>query len=201
MYPAGCGSKGNLLRNHQFIKANQNVSITLKPERSEYRLRDVHSGAVKFFASIKNHGDSPVTIAHPTICVPSDYQMGKVYHFKDHHGKSEMLLRVIKPDGHTLILRDGPHYFDPENIDRFTIQPGESKQLYVGWFFQNARGRWENDRVAANLFLTKGQYRISLLFRNFFPKAAVYDRSTNKNRFIKVWTGEIISNEVMVIIK
>jgi hypothetical protein len=98
-------------------------------------------------------------------------------------------------------LRDGPYYFDPKKIDRFTIQLGESRQFYVGWFFQHARGRWENDTVASNLFLNRGQYKVRLLYRNFFPKAAVYDRSTNKTNFIKVWTGEILSNEVMVIIR
>jgi len=201
IFSVGCESEEKFLKTHLSMKANQNVSITLIPERSEYDVRHVPSGSVKFYASIKNHGDSPITIAHPTICLPANYQMGKAYHLKDHHGKSEILLRVIKPDNKTLILRDGPYYFDPKKIDRFTIQPGESNQFYVGWFFQHARGRWENDLVAANLFLNKGQYKVRLLYRNFFPKAAVYDRSTRKTHFIKVWTGEILSNEVIVIIK
>lgn len=201
IFSTGCGSEGNLLITHPSIKANQSTSITLIPEKSEYDVRDVPSGSVKFYASIKNHGNRPITIAHPTICLPADYQMGKTYHFKDHHGKSEILLSVIKPDNKTLTLRDGPYYFDPKRTDRFTIQPGESKQFYVGWFFQHARGRWENDSEAANLFLNKGQYKVRLLYRNFFPKAAIYDRSTNKTSFIKVWTGEIPSNEVIVKIK
>jgi len=201
LFSAGCGSEKNILKTQPSMKANQNVSITLIPERSEYDVRHVPSGSVKFYASIENHGKSPITIAHPTICLPIDHQMGKAYHLKDLHGKSEILLRIIKPDNKTLILRDGPHYFDPKRIDRFTIQPGESKQFYVGWFFQHARGRWEDDLLAANLFLNKGQYKVRLLYRNFFSKAAVYDRSTRKTNFIKVWTGEILSNEVIVIIR
>ena len=201
IFSSGCASEGKFLATHSSSKTNQSVSITLTPEKSEYDISDVPSGSVKFYASIKNHGDSPITIAHPTICLPVDYPIDKSYHFKDHHGKSEILLRVIKPDGNTLVLRDGPFYFDPQQIGRFTIQPHQSEQFTVGWFFQNARGRWENDRVAADLFLNKGQYKIKLLYRNFFSKAAVYDRKKDKTSFVKVWTGEIISNEVSVEIK
>jgi len=201
IFTNGCVSEGNFLRIHSPTETNHGVSINLIPEKSEYNLHDVSSGSVKFYALIKNHGNRPITIAHPTICLPEDYQMGKSYHLKDHHGKSEILLRVTKPDNKTLILRDGPYYFDPKMIDRFIIRPGESTQFYVGWFFQHARGRWEDDLLAAKLFSTKGQYKVSLLYRNFFSKAAVYDRNTNKTNIIKVWTGEILSNEVMVIIK
>ncbi|MFC1858782.1 hypothetical protein ACFL9U_12275 [Thermodesulfobacteriota bacterium] len=201
IYPTGCRNEVKFSKTHPSLETNQEIYIKLIPEKSEYYSRDVPSGAVAFYASIENHGNSPITIAHPTICLPADYRPGETFDFKKRHGKSEILLSVIKPDGKTLILRDGPYYFDPDKIDRFTIHPGESRQFYVGWFFQNARGRWENDIDAANLFLKKGGYKATLLYRNFFPQAAIYDSSTNNTRFIKVWTGEILSNEVVIKIK
>ena len=182
-------------------KASQKTVITLNPKTSEYNIIEVYQGAVRFSASVENQGDRSTTFAHPTICLPADFQIGKSLNFKDHHGKSEILLTIEKPDGEIVVLRDGPHFFDPNNIGHFTINSGESKLFYVGWFFQNARGRWEDDLKAASIFMGKGQYRVKLLYRNFFPKAFVYDTSTSKSRLIKVWTGEIQSNEVIVKIK
>jgi len=121
--------------------------------------------------------------------------------FPHHHGKSEILLTIEKPDGRIVVLRDGPHFFDPYNISHLTIEPGESKQFYVGWFFLNARGRWDDDSQAAIVFTEKGHYRVTLLYRNLFPRGFVYDTSTGKSSSITVWTGEIQSNTVTVEIK
>ena len=182
-------------------KAVQKTSIKLSPNTSEYNINEVSKGAVRFSASVENKNNKLITFAHPAICFPADYQVGQTLNFKDHHGKSEILLSIEKPDGRIVILRDGPHFFDPNNISHFTINPGESKLFYVGWFFQNARGRWEDDMIAARIFMGKGEYRVKLFYRNFFPKAFAYDTSTRKNQLIKVWTGEIQSNEVIVKIK
>lgn len=182
-------------------KASQKTVITLNPKTSEYNIIEVSKGAVRFSASVENQGDRSITFAHPTICLPADYQIGKSLNFKDHHGKSEILLTIEKPDGEIVVLRDGPHFFDPNNISQFNINPGESKLFYVGWFFKNARGRWKDDLKAESVFMGKGQYRVKLLYRNIFPKALVYDTSTSKSSLINVWTGEIQSNEVIVKIK
>jgi hypothetical protein len=180
---------------------SQKTSIKLIPNISEYNINEVSKGEVRFSAFVENKDSNLIIFAHPVICFPADYQVGKTLNFKDRHGKSEILLTIEKPDGRIVILRDGPHFFDPNNISHFTINPGESKLFYVGWFFQNARGRWENDLKAASVFMGKGLYRVQLLYRNFFPKAFVYDTITSKSRLIEVWTGEIQSNEVIVKIK
>jgi len=182
-------------------KTSQKTLIKLNPKTSEYNINEVSKGAVRFSASVENKDDSLIIFAHPTICFPADYQIGKSLNFKDHHGKSEILLKIEKPDGQIIILRDGPHFFDPNNMSHFTINPGESKLFYVGWFFQNARGRWEDDLKAQSVFMGKGRYRVKLLYRNFFPKAFIYDTSTSKSSLINVWTGEMQSNEVIVKIK
>jgi len=66
-------------------------------------------------------------------------------------------LNITKPDGSNVILRDGNLYgFDPKNVYLLTIPPGEIRTFDVGWFFQNARGRWERDDEAAKVFLMRG---------------------------------------------
>lgn len=177
------------------------ISLSLYPEKSAYSSQDKPHSSVKFHAVIKNLGNTPITVAHPSICMPSDYQIDEIFHIKDRHGKSEILLRVEKPDGKIVILRDGPHFFDPKLTDRFLILPGETAQFSLGWFFPNARGRWEDDLEAYSLFSMKGTYRIRLLYRNFYPKAVIHDRKTKKTGFIPVWTGEILSNEAVLTIK
>lgn len=82
-----------------------------------------------------------------------------------------------------------------------TIPPGGTESFSVGWFFQNARGRWENDTEAWMVFLEKGTYKIRIIFRNVFPKAAVYNTSADKHESVSVWTGEMLSREIAVEIK
>ncbi len=177
------------------------VSITLSPNATSYNLKDVSRGQVSFSASIKNQGDNSIIIAHPALCLPANYQMGERLHFKDRHGQSEILLTIITPNNKTVILRDGQYFFDLGNIDHFNIDPAESKQFYVGWFFLNARGRWENDKEAATVFMNKGLYRVKLLYRNFFPKAYIFNSSTDKWKVVNTWVGEMWSNEVTIEIK
>jgi hypothetical protein len=71
----------------------------------------------------------------------------------------------------------------------------------LGWFFQNARGRWENDAEAAAAFLDKGKYKVTIIFRNALPFAYLNNADTNKPELVKVWTGEMQSEEVAVEIK
>lgn len=179
----------------------QALDITLGPESSIYSIDDVFRGAVQFAVSVENKGESEITFAHPTICFPADYEIGDSLDFRGKHGKSEILMTVEKPDGSTVILRDGPHFFDPNNASYFKMNPDESDLFYIGWFFQNARGGWEDDLKAENVFTEKGQYRLRLLYRNFFPKALIHDASNDTSRFSDVWTGEIESNEVLVTIQ
>jgi len=181
--------------------AGLRASIALSSKSSHYDISDVRAGAVVFLALIENRGDSPLTVAHPFICVPADYQAGSLMRFEDYHGKSEILLSIEKDDGRTFILRDGPHFFDPGGRSHFTLQPGASQEFDVGWFFQNARGRWEDDALAETVFTEKGRYRVRLLFRNIFPRAIVRDPATGKSDMIEAWTGEMQSNEVTIEVK
>lgn len=49
--------------------------------------------------------------------------------------------------------------------------------------------------------MKKGQYKVQLLYRNFLPLAFVYDLSSQKSRLVNAWTGEMLSNEVIIEIK
>lgn len=175
-------------------------SITLGPESSEYTLDDVFRGTFQFAVAVENRDEGPITFAHPTICYPGDHQIGKSLDLRKRHGKSEILLTVQRPDGSDIVLRDGPHFFDPDNASYFIIDPGESSLFYIGWFFQNARGGWENDINAKDVFTGSGEYRLTLLYRNTFPKALIHDASTDRSRYTDVWTGEIQSNDITVTI-
>lgn len=175
------------------------ASILLVPSSPEFDLEAVPQGAVSFTASVKNEGTETITVAHPSLCFPADYKMGEIRRFEDSHGKSEILLKITRPNGSELVLRDGSLYaFDPGNVPVLTIPPGETRTFDVGWFFQNARGRWEQDDEAAKAFLMKGEYRVRISFRNAFPKAALYDEITGDTQWINVWTGEIESPEIMI---
>lgn len=179
----------------------QALVITLGPESSIYDIEEVFKGAVQFAVSVENRGGSEITFAHPVICFPENHRIGDSLNIREYHGKSEILLTVEKPDGSVVTLRDGPHFFDPDNASYFIIDPGESDLFYIGWFFQNARGGWEDNIKAENVFTGRGLYRLKLLYRNFFPKALIHDAQTSKSRFTDVWTGEIQSNEVVVTIQ
>lgn len=185
-------------------KANSKpgVSILLLPRSATFDIRKVPQGAVSFTASIKNEGTTAITIAHPSICIPADYKPGELRRFHDSHGKSEILLKVTKPDGAKVILRDGYlHYFDPGNVPLITIPANGTGTFDVGWFFQNARGRWEQDDEAAKVFWLKGKYKIRILLRNIFPKAVLYDENAKGGKFTDVWTGEMESGEITIEVK
>lgn len=184
------------------VNSNPGASILLHPRSSTFDMGKVPQGAVGFTASIKNEGTTTITIAHPSICFPAGYNEGEIRRFNDSHGKSEILLNIRKPDGAEVILRDGYlHYFDPGNVPLITIPPNGTGTFDVGWFFQNARGRWEQDDEAAKVFLLKGKYKIRILLRNVFPKAALYDESTKGRKFTDVWTGEVESAEITIEVK
>ena len=180
----------------------QGASIILTPLSDTYNLDEALRGAVRFRALIRNESTETITIAHPSFCFPFDYKIGESKHFTENHGKSEILFKATKPDGTIVVLRDGFFYgFDPENTRFLTIPANETGTFDVGWFFQNARGRWEKDDEAARLFTERGQYKITLLFRNLFPKALLYDAKKRESRFVDVWTGEMESGQITVDIK
>jgi hypothetical protein len=162
----------------------------------------VTQGVVGFSAIIKNEGPETITIAHPSMCLPADYKPGETRNISKNRGKSEILLMITKPDGTNSILRDGwMHGFDPNNVGHLTIPPGGTQTFSLGWFFLNARGRWENDAEAATTFLGKGTYKVRIILRNAFPRAFVYNMGASKPEVVSVWTGEMQSEEVTVEIK
>jgi hypothetical protein len=162
----------------------------------------VPQGVVAFLATIRNERPETITIAHPSTCSPAEIKVGGTRYFKDNHGKSELLLEITKPNGRKVTLRDGWMYgFDPNNVYLLTIPPGGTGNFSLGWFFQNARGRWENDGEAATVFLQKGTYKVRIIFRNVFPKASVYNTAANKPESVNVWMGEMQSEEVIIEIR
>jgi hypothetical protein len=197
---AGCDNGGTPPAASTRTDSNA-LTITLGPETSQYPLDDVFKGDIQFAVSVENVGDSIITFAHPVICFPEGYKIGDSLNFREYHGKSEILLTVEKPDGDILVLRDGPHFFDPDSESHFTLRPGGSDLFYIGWFFQNARGGWEDNIRAETVFTGRGQYRLTLLYRNFFPKALIHDNASEKSNFADVWTGEIKSNTITVTVE
>ena len=181
---------------------NPDTSILLLPRSNTFDLTQVRQGAVGFTASVKNEGTTTVKIAHPSICFPADYKQGEARHIEDSHGKSEILLKITKPNGVDVILRDGYlGFFDPGNVPLIEIPAKASGTFDVGWFFQNARGKWEQDDEAAKVFLMRGNFKIRILLRNVFPKAVLRDEDTKGFKFIDVWTGEIESQETTIEVK
>ena len=86
-------------------------------------------------------------------------------------------------------------------IPLLEIPAKASETFDVGWFFQNARGKWEQDNEAAKVFLMRGNYKIRILLRNVFPKAVLRDEDTKGIKFIDVWTGEVESPETIIEVK
>jgi hypothetical protein len=178
------------------------ATIALVPDSPTFRIEDVQRGAVGFTARIRNEGPVTLTIAHPAMCFPADYEPGDTRRREDSHGHSEILLTIVRPDGERVVLRDGFFgLFEPGNTDHLVIGPGEVASFHLGWFFPNARGKWENDERAWTLFADEGEYRASVLFRNEFPKAWIRRESTGRGGFVPVWTGELKSDEVRVTVE
>ncbi len=194
---ASCHSKDPLFQPSS-LPAN-GLSISLKPNQPTIPSEKVPQGAASFTATIKNNGTTPALVAHPSVCMPHNLQAGQFWHLDDSHGKSEILLEITKPDGEPLVLRDGHHFFDLEGLDHLIIPPGKTSSFHVGWFFLNARGRWEDDQKAATAFEAKGVYKVRILFRNSFPKAIVYEQpDPPKVKTVDAWTGEICSEPTTV---
>lgn len=180
---------------------SKTISVTLSPGVAAYKQDAVPTGAVRFTATIRNVTDQMIRIAHPSLCLPTDNPSGSFRPPKALHGNSEILLKIVRPDAATLILRDGPFFFDPGQVDSFMIAPRGTAHFDLGWFFPNARGRWEDSALADSAFMHKGKYRVQLLVRNFCPKAALYDPASERTMMVDVWTGEALSNEVDVVIE
>lgn len=175
------------------------LSLRLDPSPANFDMDMVPRGIVRFTATIRNEGPEAITVAHPAACLPPDYRPGATWNLGDFHDQSEILMRIERPDGSTIVLRDGHFsYFDPGNRPLLKIPAGGKETFDVGWFFLNARGRWEQDDIAARAFLLKGTYKVRLLLRNRFPTPGTYDGQANEMKVLKIWTGEVESPEITV---
>ena len=63
------------------------------------------------------------------------------------------------------------------------------------------RTKIKNHIRTIKAFLLKGKYKIKILLRNVFPKAALSNVNTKVSNFIDVWTGEIESPEITIAVK
>ncbi len=181
---------------------NQSGTLTLTPGSKVYTLNQASMGKVHFMAEIKNTTEDVLVIAHPLTTYPEGYKHGDEFPSASRHGFSEILLNITQPNGEVVMLREGgSKYFEPGNLDYFFILPKSSKSFYVGWFFQNSKGRWEDDTQAWKAFAQKGTYEIYMVYRNFLPLAAVRTNPMEKAEFIKPWNGEIISETITVEVK
>ena len=177
--------------------ADPRLRVRLTPSSPSYSLADASQGAVLFVAEVWNPRDQPVVLAHPAITFPGECAL--LHNIKERHGKSEILLTVRKPGGETVILRDGPHFFDPGNNAYLVVPAKGSQKFDIGWFFQNQRGRWERDDIAATLFTAKGSYTVTLLLRNKFTCAILGPGRRQLDR--PIWTGEMRSNRATIAIR
>jgi len=183
-------------------KAGSAVTISLLPDSNTFDMEDVRLGAVGFTAQVRNEGAAAVLIAHPNICFPADYVPGETRRREDSHGRSEILLRIERPHGERVVLRQGLlGFFEPGHFDHRVIRPGETTSFHLGWFFENARGFWEDDARAWGVFREQGDYSVRILFRNAFPRAWIRDESTGRPRVVEAWTGEVESEAVTVTVR
>ena len=189
----------------QRANSNPDISVRLIPDSTKFDLEKVPYGAVGFTASISNKGAKTIRVAHPAVCYPSDpwpadNKQGSrsIRDSSERHGKSEILLKITRPNGENVVLRDGHHFFDPGGAPLLEIPPNGTGNFQVGWFFQNARGRWERDNEAAEVFLLKGEYKVRILLRNVFPKARWNDGDSGWSPLVDVWTGEMESPEITI---
>ncbi len=181
---------------------NQIAKITLTPGSQSYSLNQASLGKVHFMAELTNKTDEVLVIVHPLVTYPEDYMHGDEYPPESRHGLAEILLNITQPSGESMMLREGGRtYFEPGNMDYLYVLPKSSKSFYVGWFFQNSKGRWEDDNQAWKAFGEKGTYEVEIIYRNFLPKAAVRTNPMQKAEFIKPWNGEILSETITIEVK
>ncbi len=182
--------------------APQTGKLTLTPGSQVYSLNQASLGKVHFMAELSNRTDDVLVIAHPLTTFPEGYKHGDEYLPENRHGLAEIILNITQPDGEVVVLREGGRkYFEPGNLDYFYILPKSSKSFYVGWFFQNSKGRWEDDNQAWKAFAQKGKYEVYMVYRNFLPQAAVRTNPMEKAEFIKPWNGEIVSEVITIEVK
>ena len=91
--------------------------------------------------------------------------------------------------------------FDPNNSQTLLVPPHGAASFELGWFFQNARGRWEQDILASRIFQVKGKFTVQLVFRNQLKHAVIYDQDTKQTHIHDVWQGELTSNPVTIEVK
>lgn len=192
---AGCAGSSEV---SSTLPASSALSLELASDSTSYDGEGVRRGAVGFTATIRNAGSTPIVVGHPSVCFPAGYRKGQSIDARERRGNSEILLEIERPDGEIVVLRESPmSRFEPEHFDHVRLPPGGSGSFRLGWFFENARGKWEDDREAWRVFSDPGVYRVEATLRNRWPKALIRDAS-GESVFVDVWTGEIRSPEVVL---
>jgi hypothetical protein len=195
----GTGAVGMASSDDPSQKTRSTLTLSLLPDSAAFGLDEVKRGAVGFTALIRNEGGATVTVAHPNICFPAEDVPGQTRRREASHGRSEILLTIERPDGEVVVLRAGLlGFFEPGSVDHLVIPPTQTGRFHLGWFFPNARGMWEDDARAGNVFGEEGEYSVGIVFRNAFPRARIRDGATKRPRLVEAWTGEMESEKVTV---
>ncbi len=174
------------------------LSLSLKPEKESYGLEEARSGNVTLTATFTNAGEGVLFLAHPSATAPDSYTGEGSFGFDERCGKSEMLLYIKGPGGEETVLRHNVlRGFEPGNVFRLDIPPGDTREIMLGWlgpYF--ALGMW--DDIREPIFTERGEYKIRMVYRNYFGKALSFGRGTDIFEKDVPWTGEVVSNTISV---
>ncbi len=195
------------------------ISISISPEKSNYRNkqyfktiddptidRSNSADNIRFLVTFKNNTSKPLTIAHP-FWVRANILKEEGSKFTTAlYGKSELLLVITKPDNEKVTLREAAfsHQFEfvtssqHDAYSHLTIPPNHEETIVEGWFHENARGKWDDDIKAWNVFSNKGVYKVKVVLNNMHSKASINKVGGGTHDILDIWTGQIQSNETIV---
>lgn len=177
------------------------LTLSLKPVKASYSLEDAGRGNVTITARFTNDGDGAIFLAHPNACVPEGFGMGSSMSIEERYGVSEILLYITKPDGTEVVLRNNVlRGFEPGNHFHLTIAPGGTEEITLGWLGPEfALGQW--DGFDGQFFDQRGIYKVWMLYRNHYGKAASFKPAPDLFMDEAPWQGEVESDAVDVAVE